>query len=257
VEEAVAEYIEEGVGDYGFYGSFRLKVTPPRAGAGIWEAFIRVRDLNTSSNILIQDFEVAIFRELEGRYNQHYLNTYKIKLDYHHNQNTRYTWYPYKIAYKETVNHMLNGEKTHTFESDIVNFDYDYYYGTGLDFSENYDDHDSDLENGFVVVLAPDLAIGHWEEYIEYGVWDWIAAMGGLLSLTAIVYYWVAHKIAKLAGGMSMGILPGMSFVFSNMEEILYLKRQLRNDVMLATFEKGELRSESTPYIIENTSNGF
>jgi len=76
-------------------------------------------------------------------------------------------------------------------------------------------------------MLTPDLKIEHWKEYLEYGVWDWVAAMGGIYSLVSVLYITVANRIAVHCGSLSMGILPAMSGVSRNVEEIRLIKRRM------------------------------
>jgi len=51
--------------------------------------------------------------------------------------------------------------------------------------------------------------------------------MGGIFSLVSVLYLWVANKIAVYSGSLSMGILPAMSGVSRNMEEIRIINRRL------------------------------
>jgi len=225
VEEVVVGHVEETITNNGFDGYFRLKLPTPTAGLGMWETAIRVRcdSLTLNDSWSISNFFVKVDRQLNpGLYYQS-----GIFLNYQQYQHED-VWYLYNIGYKETVKHKLNGDVIHTIEDELI-WDYNYleyegeYYDYYYDLTLNYND-----TRGFMVRLAPDLKIEHWEEFVEYGVWDWIAAMGGVLSITSMVYFWVGYRIAKYSGSTSLGILPAMSFVFTNLEDIRYIKRQLQ-----------------------------
>jgi len=81
---------------------------------------------------------------------------------------------------------------------------------------------------GGTVRLTPDWKIEHWKEYVEYGYRDWVAAMGGIFSLVSVIYFGVANRIAVHSGSLSMGILPAMSGVSRNVEEIRIIKDRLQ-----------------------------
>jgi len=71
--------------------------------------------------------------------------------------------------------------------------------------------------------------VSYWQEYIDYTPEDALSSLGGLLTLLSVAYFWVAYYIAIYLGRHSweMGILPEMSFVFSNLEKILLIKECL------------------------------
>jgi len=71
--------------------------------------------------------------------------------------------------------------------------------------------------------------VSYWQEYIDYTPEDALSSLGGLLTLLSVAYFWVAYYIAVHLGRRSweMGILPEMSFVFSNLEKILLIKECL------------------------------
>ena len=72
--------------------------------------------------------------------------------------------------------------------------------------------------------------VEHWVEYIDYDYYDWLSGMGGVLSISAIVFFWGAYYMAVIFGDKNeMGILPEMSFVFSNFENVQLLKDQAGN----------------------------
>jgi len=105
----------------------------------------------------------------------------------------------------------LENKKIRTIESELEMFyEIPYEYGS------------------FSVEFLPDLKIEHWQEYVEYGYWDWIGAMGGIFSLLYVVYFVVGKYIAVYSGSEDLGILPAMSNVFRNQEDIGIMKRKLQ-----------------------------
>jgi len=85
--------------------------------------------------------------------------------------------------------------------------------------------------------IVPDLQIETWEEFIEYDYIDWILAMGGMVSWISILFFWGAYYLHTFLDktGRTMGILPMMSFVFMNAEEVQWVKYQLKTLGILKT----------------------
>lgn len=73
-----------------------------------------------------------------------------------------------------------------------------------------------------------------WEEYVEFSYIDWIFAMGGMLSLLTFWYFFIAYHIARvLSNDGSLGILPGLSKVFRNLEMLSIIKKELEEREIL------------------------
>jgi len=72
---------------------------------------------------------------------------------------------------------------------------------------------------------------------VAYGVWDWVAAMGGIFSFVSALFLLVANQIAVYSGSQSMGILPAISGVSRNVEEIRIIKRRLEEVELLVKVE--------------------
>jgi len=84
---------------------------------------------------------------------------------------------------------------------------------------------DSETNSIIELEVTTDLKVEYWEEYVEYSYYDWLAAMGGLLSIFSFIFFQVGYVIAVVVGeGYTMGILPELSFTFSNLE-MVYLVR--------------------------------
>jgi len=81
---------------------------------------------------------------------------------------------------------------------------------------------------GVYILLRGNLMVKHWREYVDFSYYDWLAAMGGLLSIYTVCFFFVGHQIAKkLSVGHSIGILPGLSVTFRNLEMLSWLRAQL------------------------------
>lgn len=80
-----------------------------------------------------------------------------------------------------------------------------------------------------VISISPDMPVEEWEEYLEYSYLNWVASMGGFLSVLSLQYFWVAALLIKWYGEnkWDMGILPMMSHVFINREILYWMKAQL------------------------------
>jgi len=85
------------------------------------------------------------------------------------------------------------------------------------------------------IVFQSDLMVEHWKEYVDFSYYDWFFAMGGMLSICTVCFFFIAHIIAtKWSDSHSIGILPGLSVGFRNLETISWLKSQLEmNNILL------------------------
>jgi len=89
------------------------------------------------------------------------------------------------------------------------------------------------------ILLQGNLVVEHWEEYVEYDYIDWLAGMGGIMSIGSTIFFWGAYKLAViLEGRSSMGILPQISVVFRNAEIISAFKEQVDTERMLSSFDR-------------------
>jgi len=85
------------------------------------------------------------------------------------------------------------------------------------------------VEDGWILLrVEPNFKIEHWEEYVAFTYYNWLTGMGGLLSLLVSGFLWTSYWIAMSCGdGISMGILPGLSFNFFSYEELMWMKNRL------------------------------
>jgi len=138
----------------------------------------------------------------------------------------------FRYSYKEMKVNLINGDETYVVVDDFTVSD-------GGWFRESFWKKDM-----VTTQLVPDLRIETWREYVEYGFEDWVFAMGGLLSWISIVFFWGAYYIVKCFDGnaWAMGITPIMSFTFSNVEEIFWMKSKLQKvDILPCEQDVGEI----------------
>ena len=128
------------------------------------------------------------------------------------------------LHYTELVTHTYDNRKVFDFEiaswsqasvdEEILSSNYRVYPGDG----------------DIVLNFATSTEVEHWEEYVAFGYTQWMTGMGGLLSITTAVFFWVSYLIAILFGdGIGMGILPGLSFNFSSYEHVHWMIARLRD----------------------------
>jgi len=123
--------------------------------------------------------------------------------------------------YSETVIEMFgNRTQIHEFFSSI---------------NEIYKPSDPDADFNVEVFLTMHPEVSYWQEYRDYTPEDAMSSLGGLLTIVSVVYFWVAYYIAVYLGRHSweMGILPEMSFVFSNLENIALIKESLEENNLI------------------------
>jgi len=199
------------VGDY-FYGGIQLKLSNPSFDFVEWISDI-VFTNNVDENVLLSHYSITINREYSPL---DWLDT--ISFGYLNDG-----WKLFEIHYTEMVTHKLEdsnsiGRRRHSDRVSTFEFSQDeviWHEEPALNFLKEWEN-----TTGFMITLVPTLKIEHWEEYIEYDRWDWVAAMGGMLSLLSVVFFFVARYIAVRFSKSSMGILPHMSLVFDNYERI-------------------------------------
>jgi len=134
----------------------------------------------------------------------------------------------FMIGYKETVTHK------HESHENYSSFDVSwsrtkktpsYFFAAG-----NITVQDSWL----LLRIEPNSEVEHWGEFVAFTYYDWLTGMGGLFSLMATVFLWTSYGIAQCCGdGISMGILPGLSFNFFSYEEVMWMKNRLSKSGVL------------------------
>jgi len=233
VEEAIVDYEKNWVYQDGLWAYFKLNLKSPAAGLGTWMTEVAVRcDLFNIDTSLPPIWGFNVYVEREFSVDQW---SDAIFLD----RGVEHSWHYYQIDIQERVTHNLDDTIVSTIENELVNDGYmDGYDLDGVDYMGDYD-HGGNYSDswGFVVGFKPGLVVEHWGEYVQYGIWDWVAAMGGVFSLISIIYFRVAYHIAVKSGGTSMGILPVMSFIYAIKEDILLLKDSLHEEEEMIVFK--------------------
>jgi len=128
----------------------------------------------------------------------------------------------FMIGYKETVTHKYRTN------DNFSNFDITWSqtmksieYFTGV---ANMTLEDRSL----LLRIEPNLEVDHWKQYVAFSYSDWLTGMGGMFSLMTTGFLWASYGLALFCGdGISMGILPGLSFNFFSYEELMWIKNRL------------------------------
>jgi len=83
-------------------------------------------------------------------------------------------------------------------------------------------------DSWLLLQIQPNSEVEHWGEFVAFGYNDWLAGMGGLFSLMTTGFFLTSYHIAKCCGdGISMGILPPLSFNLRSYEEVKWIKNRL------------------------------
>jgi len=205
--EAVALYKEDWVYEESFLGYFRLKPLNPVPGKSWTQFWLSIDTINLTGVDFIDGFYIFIGRELSSVSFKNFvwLNTELAVQEK--------AWLSFSIDYTSKVTRMMNNMDLEVFESILTWWE-----------STSYKKNSS--KNGIVdIQITTDLKVEHWQEYVEYGYWDWLAAIGGLLSFCSFVFLQVGYLITLTEGDdYTMGILPELSFTFSNLEMVQLFK---------------------------------
>jgi len=88
---------------------------------------------------------------------------------------------------------------------------------------------EQNTDHNVEVFITMNPQVEYWQEYDDYTLEEAAAALGGIINILAIAYFWVGYYIAVWLAKHSweMGILPQMSFIFCNLEKILLIKECL------------------------------
>jgi len=215
--EVKAFYEEAWVLEDSFLGYFRLKLADPDPSLGTFQytLFIDTEPLTRNWTLWVRGFWVSVGRELSTMIWEEliYVSTDKA------------------ILYGSKVEALIDYDEkvTRTWRNGYVNLftaSLGHYYERGEEgVGSGYPD------GQLVLSFRGNSMIGHWEEYVAYDYYDWCSSMGGLLSIASIIFFWGAYYLAVIFGEENtMGILPVMSKVFSNFENIQLLKHRVLVD---------------------------
>jgi len=130
-------------------------------------------------------------------------------------------------------------------ETAIVSFDYSekrtkaINEGTIREFASSINEihalSEPNSDHNVEVYITMNPQVEYWQEYVDYTLEEAAAALGGIINILTFAYFWVAYYIALWLAKHSweMGILPQMSFIFSNLETITLIKECLdKNNII-------------------------
>jgi len=132
----------------------------------------------------------------------------------------------FKVAYEESVSKLYQTNIPFFSGPEVFRYTYD----VGIEREEEQEDSDSVL-----ISISPDMPVEELEEYVEYSYLNWVASLGGFLSVLSLQYFWIAALLINWFGESEwdMGILPLMSHVFINREIVFWMKAQLTGTQVL------------------------
>jgi len=136
----------------------------------------------------------------------------------------------YNVGYKEEIHYSLKSDQpSYRFKCDLL---------WSTDYLERWVGED---KHGLSMTFRGDELVETWEEYVDFSYIDWIFAMGGMLSLLTFWFFFVAYNIARILGDNdSLGILPGLSIVFRNLEMLSIIKKELEEKEILLLAKMSE-----------------
>jgi len=201
----------------GFWGFFKFDLSAPNPVLGPWNLYILLNGDAMSLNSTVSLKHIVTYLSREDLYN--FPGGVIVKLDALDEVDIVDL---NVVFYDETV--------THKHGSDVKQHDIMMRWTqTTLHIDDLYIVANVIAEStDIVLLLTPNLEVEHWFEYVAFGYTDWMTGMGGLSSLLCATFLWVSYYIAMYFGdGFSMGILPGLTFTFSNYEDVHWIKRKM------------------------------
>lgn len=206
--------------DDGFWLMFNLEVTDLSRNGRLMMAILLDMDAITLNRTLIPTHLLVLFSREELATSADLPSAVPALLDYSLIEGDE-SIDLFVVEYTETVHHKYQSdEQTSDFEitSSRTTATIDYFHT-----QHNVLVSDTDI----AIWIVPSLKVEHWQEYVAFGYENWLAEMGGLLSISVPLFFWVSYYIAVCFGdGISMGILPGLSFTFFNFEGLEWMKNK-------------------------------
>jgi len=216
--EAKAFYEKAWVFGHLFLGYFRLKLANPDPSLGSFQYQISINTeaLTRNWTLWMNGFYVSVAREMTV---MNWEKTIHVSTD---NAIARGSKIRATIDYDERV--------VRTWRNGYINY---FTSSLGWYYEEENDNYLTVWEAGELnLTFRGNLMIDYWEEYVAYGYYDWLSGMGGMLSISSIIFFWVAYYLAVIFGEKNtMGILPEISFIFSNFETIQVVKERVPIDI--------------------------
>jgi len=206
--------------DFGVHVNLRLKLDEPSPGKGWFIALsIDLGRIQMIANVKVGDVTLRISRDEDPA---------GIPLVLNYNKEEDSMVDVFMIGYQETVFHKYRTN------DQLSNFDITWSQSTK---STAYFVGIVNItleDNSLLLRIEPKLEVDHWTEYVAFSYTDWLSGMGGLFSLMAMGFLWTSYGLALSCGdGISMGILPGLSFNFFSYEELLWIKKKLEKKGVL------------------------
>jgi len=216
--EAKAFYEEAWVFGQAFLGYFRLKLADPDPSLGSFQYRISIRPetMTRDWTLFVDGFYVSVARDMSV---MNWEKTIHVSID---KAITRGSKIMATIDYDERV--------VRTWQNGYINY---FTSSLGWYYENENDSYLADMEAGVLeLTFRGNLMIDYWQEYVAYGYYDWLSGMGGMLSISSIIFFWVAYYLSLVFGEKNtMGILPGISFVFNNLETIQVVKDRVPVDI--------------------------
>jgi len=206
--------------DFGVHVRLRLKLDEPSPGIGWFIALsVDLGSIPMIANVKLGDVALRISRDEDPA---------GIPLLLNYNEEDDGMVDVFIIGYQETVFHKYRTD------DQFSNFDLTWSqsmkstaYFAGV---ANITLEDCSL----LLRIEPNLEVDHWTEYVAFSYADWLTGMGGLFSLMTTGFLWTSYGLALSCGnGISMGILPVLSFNFFSYEELLWIKNKLDKSGLL------------------------
>lgn len=191
-------------------GRIRVKFQDPDPGIGpfAYMFVLTERERSLNGKIRLNEFSINIYKDNVNSWSREMLPITKVESI----ENIKRT---IDLTYQEKVFISSNSEETnHNFETKIAVID-----------ESVRPRFQGDVRLRFI----PNLQVAYWTEYVEFGYYDWLGMMGGMLSYVLLAFFQIAYLIAEKCGEPnSLGILPVMSIAYNNRKDINILSMNTR-----------------------------
>lgn len=205
--------------NYALTVSFRLQMSePPRNDGWFLVILLDMGVMSSMGEVSIENLSFKINREKD-------FSGLPILLNYELDDNMVDVFI---IEYQEAVTHKYNSN----YQYSSFDVTWSHTVAQPVFFTEiaNFTLNDSWI----YLDINPNFEVDHWWEYVAFGYSDWLTGMGGLFSLMTTSFLWFSYCLSLCYGdGVSMGILPGLSFNFFSYEGILWMKNKLSQSAKL------------------------
>lgn len=204
---------DAAVSNPSFIGLIHIKLGQPDPIMGDWTCLSHINLTAVTLDFTAELIDLEVFMDREVPDIEYGTFDHVMAIEGKATNNLRY-------SYEEKKHKLMNGDEISVVTDEMTVTNGGYF--RELFYQAN--------EARVVTQLVLDPRVEIWSEYVEYGYEDWVFAMGGMLSLASIAFFWGAYKIVKYFGQdiWTMGITPIMSFTFHNLERILWVKYRLQ-----------------------------